>query len=223
MPGLPARPQVVCGWEARGETARETAAAALKGFASRACWTASPGFRARWTESPEGTRFGICQRTPARGLCSSESSASDGAREITGRRGSEAESPWRASAQHDTVCGRAGALLESLRYALPRDRKLPLQTWLHGAASRMHRSRALETAACAFGSQIVGQYNNNENVSTESRLAYRKSLWYLQRALYHPQEWKSSETLGALLILCYYQVRYISDERIMYTSIGSQM
>lgn len=99
-----------------------------------------------------------------------------------------------------------GALLESLRYALPRDRKLPMQTWLHGAASRMHRSPALETAACAFGSHIVGQHYNNENVSTESRLAYRKSLWYLQRALYHPHEWKSSETLGALLILCYYQV-----------------
>lgn len=100
-----------------------------------------------------------------------------------------------------------GALLESLWCILPpKPENVPPLHILIGAARGMHRSPALVTALCAVGSYIVGQLYQNENVLLESHLAYGISLRNLQQALYHPQEWKSSETLDASLVLYYYKI-----------------
>jgi len=64
----------------------------------------------------------------------------------------------------------------------------------------------LDSAACALLLQLMGKASNDQNMIRNSRELYAKSLDALQVALAHPREWRRSETLGAAMLLCIFEV-----------------
>ncbi|KAK9417995.1 hypothetical protein SUNI508_08424 [Seiridium unicorne] len=99
-----------------------------------------------------------------------------------------------------------GTLLETLKHTSPHDESLASGTWISDVASRLDRSPLLETAICAFTQHLLGKVNHDELVVAQSRTPYGCALNYLQQSLNHPQKWKLPETLGASLVLCFYEL-----------------
>ncbi|KAK9779624.1 hypothetical protein SCAR479_03690 [Seiridium cardinale] len=99
-----------------------------------------------------------------------------------------------------------GTLLETLKHTSPHDESLASGTWISDVASRLDQSPLLETAICAFTQHLLGKVNHDELVVAQSRTPYGCALNYLQQSLNHPQKWRLPETLGASLILCFYEL-----------------
>lgn len=71
---------------------------------------------------------------------------------------------------------------------------------------RLGKSRVLDTAIYSVGLYLVGKQACDTDVIERSRIAYGKSLATLQWSLRHSTAWKASETLGAAMMLCLFEV-----------------
>lgn len=99
-------------------------------------------------------------------------------------------------------------LLDSLQRGSPHDEEpFVAGTWIYDVADRIDNAPVLETAVCAFGHHLLGKMHHDCQAIAQSRSVYGTSLKLLQQSLIHLQRWKASETLGASLILCFYEVR----------------
>lgn len=68
------------------------------------------------------------------------------------------------------------------------------------------RAPVLDVAMSAFMLQIVGRTKRDVALTSRSQALYGQSLGALQRALNHPVAWKATETLGATIVCCLYEV-----------------
>ena len=80
-------------------------------------------------------------------------------------------------------------------------------SWLAGVPSWLGKKATLDSATCALVLHLLGKANNDAQLVSTSRILYVQSLGALQRALVHPREWKTTETLGAAMFLCVFEVR----------------
>jgi hypothetical protein len=78
--------------------------------------------------------------------------------------------------------------------------------WFSDMSPHLGRKVVLDSAVAAFSLHLLGKAKDDEVLVHESRSIYGQSLVALQKALNHPVEWKSSETLSATMILCLFEV-----------------
>lgn len=71
---------------------------------------------------------------------------------------------------------------------------------------RLGKSPVLDSAIYSVGLYLVGRQASDSDVIERSRIAYGKSLAILQNSLKHPTAWEVSETLGAAMMLCLFEV-----------------
>ncbi|KAH7162408.1 C6 zinc finger domain protein [Dactylonectria estremocensis] len=64
----------------------------------------------------------------------------------------------------------------------------------------------LDGAICSLALHLAGKEKSNSQLVAQSRTVYGKSIGQLQAALRHPSEWRSSETLFAAILLCYFEL-----------------
>lgn len=80
--------------------------------------------------------------------------------------------------------------------------------WFTRASERLGSNVALDTAMSAFVLHLLGKAKEEDNMVHMSRSIYGQSLGLLQRALNHPVQWNSSETLCATMMLCFFEVGF---------------
>lgn len=64
----------------------------------------------------------------------------------------------------------------------------------------------LDGAICSLALHLAGKEASNSQQVAQSRTVYGKSLLELQAALRHPSAWRSSETLFAAILLCFFEL-----------------
>ncbi|RGP78149.1 hypothetical protein FLONG3_3718 [Fusarium longipes] len=75
------------------------------------------------------------------------------------------------------------------------------------ATSAQYGKRALlDGAVCSFALHLTGKTNSNAALVAQSRTIYGLALKELQAALRHSTEWKTSETLCAAILLCFFEL-----------------
>jgi hypothetical protein len=78
--------------------------------------------------------------------------------------------------------------------------------WFKDVPEHLGQKVTLDGAMAAFALHLLGKAKGDTSLVRESRSIYGQSLGALQKALDHPREWKSSETLCATMILSLYEV-----------------
>ena len=78
--------------------------------------------------------------------------------------------------------------------------------WLKDVPEHLGQKITLDSAMAAFTLHLLGKAKRDDVLVQESRHIYGQSLGALQKALNHPVEWKSSETLCATMLLCLFEV-----------------
>ncbi|KPM34066.1 hypothetical protein AK830_g12511 [Neonectria ditissima] len=63
----------------------------------------------------------------------------------------------------------------------------------------------LDGAICSLALHLAGKETSSPELVAQSRTVYGKSLTELQAALRHPSIWRSSETLFAAILLCFFE------------------
>jgi hypothetical protein len=79
-----------------------------------------------------------------------------------------------------------------------------LLSWLN--LDRLGKRAVLDGAVCSFALHLAGKASSNTALVAQSRTMYGLALSELQAALRHSTEWKTSETLCAAILLCYFEV-----------------
>ncbi|KAK7908659.1 hypothetical protein PG985_015962 [Apiospora marii] len=104
-----------------------------------------------------------------------------------------------------------GTLMKSLEESQPESELVVLGTWFQQTAAHLGRKPALDRASCALALQLLGRkHQDDEGLLVRSRALYGQALGMLQRALDHPVEWRTPETLTSAMILCHFEVRAVS-------------
>lgn len=80
--------------------------------------------------------------------------------------------------------------------------------WFDEVPTWLGKKATLDSATCALLLHLLGKANHDTEVVGMSRQLYGQSLVALQKALSHPQEWRSSETLGAAMFLSVFEVGF---------------
>lgn len=83
-----------------------------------------------------------------------------------------------------------------------------LNSWFVGIEPRLGSQVALDSATMCLVLQVLGKSYKDHRLIGESRSLYGKSLQALQAVLNHKSEWKTSETLCATTMLCYFEVSH---------------
>jgi len=78
--------------------------------------------------------------------------------------------------------------------------------WFTHVPAQLGRKVTLDSAMCAMTLHMLGKARADQALVAQSRQLYGQSLTALQVALNHPDEWRSSETLCATMLLCYFEV-----------------
>ncbi|KAB5558541.1 C6 zinc finger domain protein [Coniochaeta sp. 2T2.1] len=78
--------------------------------------------------------------------------------------------------------------------------------WFKDVPERLGHKVTLDSAMAAFTLHLLGKAKQDDVLIGESRTIYGQALVALQRALNHPAEWKSSETLCATMILSFFEL-----------------
>ncbi|KAK6866101.1 hypothetical protein PG995_002629 [Apiospora arundinis] len=99
-----------------------------------------------------------------------------------------------------------GMLMKSLEESQPESEMVVLGAWFQQTTSHLGQKPSLDRASCAFALQLLGRNHHDERLLAQSRTLYGQSLWMLQKALNHPTEWKTPETLNSAMILCHYEL-----------------
>lgn len=103
------------------------------------------------------------------------------------------------------------AMMEHVQLADPNHMELVVfGGWFGRVPQRLGRVIHLDSAACAFVLHLLGKMRGDANLVAASRSVYGRSLVALQRALNHPVEWRSPETLCTAFLLCLFEVGVFS-------------
>lgn len=78
--------------------------------------------------------------------------------------------------------------------------------WFKDVPEHLGQKVTLDSAMAAFTLHLLGKAKQDDVLVRESLSIYGQSLGALQKALNHPKEWKSSETLCATMILSLFEV-----------------
>ncbi len=97
-------------------------------------------------------------------------------------------------------------MLENLYIEKARTDLLLWGPWLVKVPAQLGKKVTLDSAMCTLTLHLLGKFKCNAAMVGQSRILYGQSLGALQQALNHPDEWKTSETLCATMILCMYEV-----------------
>lgn len=81
-----------------------------------------------------------------------------------------------------------------------------LNSWFEGIEARLGSQAALDSATMSLVLQVLGKVHKDDRLIGESRCLYSKSLQALQAVLNHRSEWRTTETLCATTMLCYFEV-----------------
>jgi hypothetical protein len=101
-----------------------------------------------------------------------------------------------------TIC----AILQNLHKSSAATELPAFAPWFKDVPRHLGQKVTLDSAMAAFALHLLGKANQDDAVVRQSRSIYGQSLGALQKALNHPVEWKSSETLCATMILCIFEV-----------------
>ncbi|KAM5358433.1 hypothetical protein ACJZ2D_015278 [Fusarium nematophilum] len=71
---------------------------------------------------------------------------------------------------------------------------------------RLGTRAVLDGAVCSLALHLVGKQTSDSDLVAQSRTMYGTTLNELQVALRHSSEWRSSETLCAAILLCYFEL-----------------
>ena len=99
-------------------------------------------------------------------------------------------------------------MIETLNDNPQREELMIFNTWLTHVPEHLGTKITLDSAMASFALHLLGKTNNDDRLVCESRSIYGQSLVALQTALNHPVEWKTPETLGSAMILCFFEVRF---------------
>jgi hypothetical protein len=99
-----------------------------------------------------------------------------------------------------------GTMLSHMYSSLAPSEEWFLGSWFTGVEPRLGSQAALDGAAMSLILHVLGKANRDDRLIGESRSIYGRSLQALQIALNHRSEWRTTETLCAATILCYYEV-----------------
>lgn len=78
-------------------------------------------------------------------------------------------------------------------------------SWFGGVESRLGSQATLDSAVTCLTLHMLGKAKKDAVMVGESHHLYGRSLQSLQRVLMHKSEWRSTETLCATTILCYFE------------------
>ncbi|KAH8909917.1 hypothetical protein BR93DRAFT_428457 [Coniochaeta sp. PMI_546] len=78
--------------------------------------------------------------------------------------------------------------------------------WFKDVPEHLGQKVTLDSAMAAFTLHLLGKAKQDNVLIRESLSIYGQSLGALQKALNHPEEWKSSETLCATMILSLFEL-----------------
>lgn len=104
-----------------------------------------------------------------------------------------------------------GTLMHTVEDAQQSSELAAFSSWFAAISSRLGNKSTLDSAICAFTLHLLGKKNQDEQIVAQSRMLYGQSICALQKALDHPTEWRTPETLSAATILCLFEVSYIVD------------
>lgn len=81
-----------------------------------------------------------------------------------------------------------------------------LGAWFRSAAFNLGAKLIVDQTSCSVALQLLGRSLQDDHLLAYSRSLYGGSLQALQKALNHPTEWKTPETLFAAIALCHYEL-----------------
>jgi hypothetical protein len=96
------------------------------------------------------------------------------------------------------------SLMNNLRISTPQTEGLFFEHYID--ASHLGKKELLDDALSAFTAHALGKAVQDESLLMQSRVLYGKALIQLQRALNHPTEWKTPETLCSAMMCCTFEV-----------------
>lgn len=98
------------------------------------------------------------------------------------------------------------ALLDKIEATGPTSGLRMFTPWFNHVTQNLGKSVTLDCAMSAMGLQLLGKAWQQDEMVYQSRCIYGHSLGFLQKALNHSAHWKSSETLCATMLLCFFEV-----------------
>lgn len=102
------------------------------------------------------------------------------------------------------------ALIQNLHESQAANEIRIFASWFKDVPEHLGQKVTLDSAMAAFTLHLLGRANEDDALIRESRSMYGRSLRALQKALDHPVEWKSSETLCTTMILTLFEVRTLA-------------
>ncbi|KAK3322517.1 C6 zinc finger domain protein [Apodospora peruviana] len=97
-------------------------------------------------------------------------------------------------------------IIQTLRQGSSADEIVVFAPWFGDVPAHLGTKVALDSAMAAFALHLLGKAEKSDRLVGESRSVYGQSLVALQRALNHPTEWKTAETLCATMTLCLFEL-----------------
>ncbi|KAL1897723.1 hypothetical protein Sste5346_004031 [Sporothrix stenoceras] len=97
-------------------------------------------------------------------------------------------------------------ILEMINMDRPPKEALFYGSWFRQVPARLGRKVTLDSAVCSLAMHLLGKSRGDELLIVQSRQLYGQSLVALQKALNHPNEWRSSETLCTTMVMCLFEL-----------------
>jgi hypothetical protein len=98
-------------------------------------------------------------------------------------------------------------MIQTLEYAQPSGEMRFFAPWFTSVPEHLGQKVTLDSAMASLTLHLVGKAKQDHALVQESRAMYGQSLAALQKALNHPTEWKTSETLAATMLLSLFEAR----------------
>ena len=120
---------------------------------------------------------------------------------------------WRPVMVEEPTASRGqfiSALTDNIKRVEGEDEIAIFDTWLKRVPDHLGSKVTIDSAMCCLVTHLLGKIKSDQGLVVASRQLYGRSLGALQRALNHPVEWRSDETLAAAMILCAFEVRILS-------------
>ncbi len=95
-------------------------------------------------------------------------------------------------------------MVETARNAIEQRNSISFFSWVK--FGKLGTTSILDGALCSLTMHLIGKQASDENMLAQSRTMYGQALNSLQTALFHPTNWKTSETLCTAILLCIYEV-----------------
>jgi hypothetical protein len=99
-------------------------------------------------------------------------------------------------------------MIENIKIDQGAEELAVFDAWFFRVQSMLGNKATIDSAMCSLVLHLLGKAKKDDNLIGNSRAMYGQSLAALQKALNHPTEWKSSETLGAAMLCCMFEVGF---------------